>query len=295
MPHIPKTLSFYAARLLNAALSRLQPGEIEMLGRMCGSRLNFDEGQPIAIFAHHLWGAVSTVPNSAHLNGEQWLLERTGRFGFKTIFDVGANVGDWARLALTNHPQAELHCFEIVGTTFAQLKANLQDHAQRVVFNNFGLLDKEADVDVHVSDHHLVSSIYEIQVPENESRGIVRSSVVTGGGYARRQGIHAIDFLKVDVEGAEGQVLAGFADFFAAKAIRLLQFEYNRGAVYGGFLLKDAYALLRPHGYVLGKLTPKGVLFREFRVEHEDFSGPNYVACQESDAELIAAIGLKGA
>ncbi|HWN78276.1 MAG TPA: hypothetical protein VNN81_10445, partial [Bradyrhizobium sp.] len=92
---------------------------------------------------------------------------------------------------------------------------------------------------------------------------------------------------------AEGKVLAGFHESLSKADVKILQFEYNRGAVYGGFLLKDAYALLRPLGYVLGKLTPNGVLFREFRVEHETFGGPNYIACHEAESELIAAIAAR--
>jgi FkbM family methyltransferase len=294
MPDLAKTLCWYAVKFLNSALSLLDPQDVHSLARVYGRSLHFDEERPIAQFARHLWDTVATIPNSPELDGEKWLLECTRPFGFTTIFDVGANVGDWARIALQSHPGAIVHCFEIVENTFNQLRDNLAPYGDRVRLNSLGLLDYEGMVNIHISNSHLVSSIYQIEVAPSEKQSIISGAAIKGDDYVYRNDIKEIDFLKIDVEGAEGKVLAGFQECLKQTRIKMLQFEYNRGAVYGGFLLKDVYALLRPLGYVLGKLTPNGVIFREFRVDHEDFSGPNYVACHQSQSSLIAAIAAHG-
>ena len=82
----------------------------------------------------------------------------------------------------------------------------------------------------------------------------------------------------------------GFEPMISEKRIRLIQFEYNRGAIIGDFLLKHAYQFFRPRGYRLGKLTPGGVQFHDYELAHEDFLGPNYIACRDDDAELIRHI-----
>lgn len=59
-------------------------------------------------------------------DGEFSLLERTIGMNFDTIFDVGANVGRWAQKAAEVHPNATIHCFEIVPDTFSILLSKLK-------------------------------------------------------------------------------------------------------------------------------------------------------------------------
>lgn len=62
-------------------------------------------------------------------NGEAWLLQALSVQQPAVILDVGANVdvGDYARLALSHCPGAEVHCFEPMPAVFAQLEARLAD------------------------------------------------------------------------------------------------------------------------------------------------------------------------
>jgi len=55
-------------------------------------------------------------------NGEEALLRRALPAA-RIVFDVGANVGDWAAAALAINPAIELHAFEPSPTTFATLAA----------------------------------------------------------------------------------------------------------------------------------------------------------------------------
>jgi len=41
------------------------------------------------------------------------------------------------------------------------------------------------------------------------------------------------------------------------------------------------------HGYVLGRLYPRGVAFQGYNHMDENFVGGNYVACLEARADLI--------
>ena len=128
---------------------------------------------------------------------------------------------------------------------------------------------------------------------ENTAIGRIESNVQRGADYASAKGIDLIDFLKIDVEGAEGKVLEGFEPMFSQRQIRLVQFEYNRGAILGDFLLKHAYAFFTSRGYRLGKLMPEGVHFHDYHFGHEDFAGPNYVACRNDDDRLIRLVAAQ--
>jgi trans-aconitate methyltransferase len=55
-------------------------------------------------------------------NGEYWLLSRLGSFNPTTIFDVGANRGEWSEHCARAFPLAKIHSFEIVSQTAERLK-----------------------------------------------------------------------------------------------------------------------------------------------------------------------------
>src|SRR5258708_3137743 len=55
----------------------------------------------------------------------------------RVVFDVGANVGDWAKMALSINPSVNLHCFEPSHATYQRLVVNR--FPPNVVCNNIGL------------------------------------------------------------------------------------------------------------------------------------------------------------
>lgn len=274
--------------LQNWAISQFSPGEIETIAGHVVARIGRNPSHPLIVFARSLTERATTIPNRFTENGEQALLDRLAPLGFRVLFDVGANVGNWSTYALKVFPQAELHAFEIVPTTFQELRTRLPEE-RRVHLNQFGLSDQPRRVAVHIYDSNLISSIFALD-NDSDAVGQVDCEVQCGANYAALRGIENIDFLKVDVEGAEGKVLAGFAPMIGRRLVRLIQFEYNRGAILGDFLLKHAYGFLVPQGYRLGKLMPDGVHFHSYHFSHEDFIGPNYIACRDDDAELIRLI-----
>ena len=66
---------------------------------------------------------------------------------------------------------------------------------------------------------------------------------------------------------------------FVAGRIDVLQFEYNWRWIDARYFLKDAFALLLPLGYLIGKVTPAGVEFYDrWHFELETFREANFVA-----------------
>jgi FkbM family methyltransferase len=275
----------------------LTPNQIETI-----ARLNFVDGEPAAraafeVFAKATHDLSSAAPNMFRLNGEAWLIEHTARFGFRTIFDVGANIGEWAGHAYKYHPGATIHCFEILPSTYDLLAERIGARRDRCVLNRFGLAERDGEVEVFHDSNPLISSIYDFSSDDAKHRAMCK--VRRGDDYARDNGIAQIDLLKIDVEGAEATVIKGFEGLLQQRAIRIVQFEYNRGAIVSHFLLKDFYDLFARWDYVLGRLGPEGVTFRDYHWAHEDFNGPNYVACRRDDRAIQAAItvsaGARGA
>jgi FkbM family methyltransferase len=221
-------------------------------------------------------------------NGEERVLDAFGQIGARRIFDVGAHRGDWTALALSHVPAAEIHAFEVVpdvaaatAERFAQLDA--------VTVNAVGLGDREAEVEIRFfPDAPVLASLHDLPHEAPSERRAGRT--ITGDAYCEAGGIDRIDLLKIDVEGHELSVLRGFDRLLSGGRVRAVQFEYGWASIYTKSLLHDLQGRLTERGYVVGKVFPRTVLFRPYSVFDEDFLGPNYLAVQEGDEELRAAL-----
>lgn len=226
-------------------------------------------------------------------NGEEYLLDKLVSSDIKTVFDVGANIGNWIGIAHNKFSNSTIHAFEISKKTFKLLERRYQDNSQ-IVLNNFGLSDKSGEfkykdygMNSGVNSLILDSDFHDPQIKSN----IVKTMVDTGDEYCLNNNVDSIDFLKIDVEGAEHLVLGGFTNLLKSGKIKVIQFEYGYTHADAKFLMKDFYKLLKSFDYILGPLKPSGVIFMDFDYALNDFnSGPNYVAVHKNQIEIIDTI-----
>jgi len=220
-------------------------------------------------------------------NGERWLLRRLAAFKPAIVFDVGANVGDWLSVVLQELPTTHVHAFEIVEDTSAKLLQRMTGEPRSTI-NRFGLSDQSGTLTIRSFTASSTLATF-VPYPHGDYREVA-CPVRTGDEYLREHGISHIDLLKLDVEGAERPVLQGFDRALDAGQIDVIQFEYGRAVILTHFLLKDFYDLLESKGYALGKLYPDHVDFRAYKLEDEDFLGPNFVAVRLARHDIIQAL-----
>lgn len=219
-------------------------------------------------------------------NGEGWLLATLCGTSVRCLFDVGASVGDWTATARGMSPQAVVHCFEAAPQTAARLRRRFAADA-RVVVNAVGLADHGGEIRLRHFPDAVGFTTSVADYPRDLPHIEVTAPVTTGDDYVDRQGIEAIDLLKIDVEGGEPQVLRGFERSFVAGRIAAVQFEYGRVNILTRFLLKDFYEFFDGHGFTVGKLYPNYLDLRAYRLEDEDFVGPNFVAVRRDRQDLL--------
>ncbi len=212
-------------------------------------------------------------------NGEEFLLRDVlAPKNPSMIFDVGANDGAWALLAAQYCKRAKIHAFEIVPST-AEIGARNVAGESRIVYNSVGLADYSGSMPVRSFADHTHSTT--LDYPHDAPFETVKGRVAVGDDYCGGNDIGRIDLLKIDVEGAENKVIAGFSQMLRQRRIEMIQFEYGRANILTKFLLKDWYDLLAPMGYKIGKLYPDYIDFKDYDLRDEDFIGPNYVAMKE--------------
>ena len=132
------------------------------------------------------------------------------------IVDVGANNGDFSQAAGNTFPAARVLLFEPLPALQSVLEKHCQRHAPLWTLHACALSDQEGTLDLHIApEHDGIGSL------KGFSRSYLESTEATGeirkipcrvrrlDDVVGETGIGHIDLLKIDVEGAEFDVLAG--------------------------------------------------------------------------------------
>ncbi len=218
-------------------------------------------------------------------NGEATILKKLKSFQPKIIFDGGANVGKYSLLAAEFCTYSKIYAFEPVASTFELLKKKVSAH-QNIIPINAGLYNEQVKKEIKIYDSHTHSSLYEIKGIDYSVQKKELIELVTGDSFMKENKIEKIDFLKLDIEGAELNALQGFEKSLSENKIRMIQFEYGYINITSKNLLVDYYDFFKKYNYLLGKIYPKTVEFRNYKFKHEDFIGPNFIVVHESDISL---------
>ena len=214
-------------------------------------------------------------------NGERWLLDALRTEPIRTVLDVGANVGSWSLMAAELLPAATIYALEVIPETAAALRSRTvqQDRIKAV---NLGLAAHTGTLSLRYQRGASTHATF-TEYPHSWTGEQVECPVMRGDDFLAREGIGDVDFLKLDVEGAEHLVLQGLESSLRRQGVRFVQFEYGRVNILTHFLLRDFHQLFASYGYVVGKIYPDYVDFREYELGDEDFMGPNYLACRTGD------------
>ena len=143
-----------------------------------------------------------------------------GRDGVKTVFDVGANVGQSAVKYARQFPKAQIYSFEPVVDTYQKLVAATRQFS-RVKPYNLGMGREPGKVTIHVNPLSETSSIRHCR-PEDRPETIELESIAS---FAEKHQMETIDFLKVDTEGHDLEVLAGASALLRQHKIRFFLSE----------------------------------------------------------------------
>jgi len=220
----------------------------------------------------------------AYSNGEYRVL-RTVMPESRVVFDVGAHVGDWCEAALAINPALEIHAFEPACDSFAALAAK---HLRQVKASNLGLgaIAEEREL-FSFGPHTQLRSLYRREGLE-EDYGIAapvaseRVHLTTLDDYCAAHGVERIDYLKIDAEGHDLQVLRGARGMLGRRAVRIIQFEYGQANIESRDLLKDFFAFFRDYAYNLHKVHADGYsLHPRYNARLDNFQYQNWLAVGE--------------
>lgn len=175
-----------------------------------------------------------------------------------TVLDVGANVGEltvlFSRLA---GDTGVVHAFEPTRAADRLESACAALGRPNVVVNRVAVGAAAGRATLHVYDEEHLSwssfverplADYGLEVLPPEA---IEVDVVTLDEYCAAATIEQVDLLKIDVEGAEVDVLRGARELLASQRIACCVFEWGQTTIDAGYAEDDLRALLEPAGYTI--------------------------------------------
>lgn len=222
-------------------------------------------------------------------NGENKILTEFFKlYKSPIVFDVGCNKGEWSLCCQSHNKNTIIHAFEPISKTF-----ELYNKKAKVTKSNnvaLGNTNEPIKMFFYPNDSTITSKYW---FPRKINREIVEVQSIKGIDYCNENKIERIDFLKIDTEGAEFEILKGFEDMLKEGKIDIIQFEYGYINVISHTLLFDFYILLKQYGYTIGKITQNGVNFKDYSFDDENWKAPNVLAVKSELTKFIDKIKLK--
>jgi len=205
-----------------------------------------------------------------------------------TAFDVGANYGIYTLMLARLAGAANVHAFEPERWNFYRLRCNLTiNEVGPLHAHNWAVAHESGQVRLNVFGpedhgwHSLGRPCLDLGDRIAKPRETRTVEAVALDDYCRAREIERIDFLKVDVEGAELEVFQGASRLFEQQRIGAVLFEIAKPMLEGmGCSTEDVFAFLRGQGFGIFAFKPRGKLQAVAGVP-EVFQ-QNYLALPES-------------
>jgi len=224
-----------------------------------------------------------------YTNGEVDALNFFLREG-QVVFDIGGNIGEWSENVLMRVNNVELCIFEPIPSLANLLKNKFRQ--KNVYINELAISSKETvQPFYYYGKEHGLSGLYfreclEKLINEKPQKLLVRTTSLDK--FCLGKVIKEIDYLKIDTEGSELDVLTGAESLLKRQAISIIQFEYGGAFLDSHATLEEVYRLLCSHGYQLYRIAPKTLIFlSEWRDELEVFQYSNYIALSPKAVKFL--------
>ena len=188
------------------------------------------------------------------------------QFDNPLIFDVGANVGQSVKILKKIFPNAIIHCFEPDNNAYKILFKSYYNN-ETVKLNPFGLGEKNEHLEFNSYIETGKSSFYKLNLDTEFIKykanvwgvdqkeyldSTYQKEIKTIDNYCEQNNIKKIDFLKIDTQGYEENVINGANKMIKNNLIDVIQLELIFSSVYQKNInIYDIEKILIPNGYKL--------------------------------------------
>lgn len=142
----------------------------------------------------------------------------------QTVFDVGANVGQTVLKWNKFFPKTTYHCFEPVKSTFEILRQNTSQ-LSNVVYHNCALGAEVRTGVMTLFEDSRMNSLQQSDGDRNRRLGTEQITLSSVDQVCEEYKIDKVDFMKIDTEGFDIEVLKGARNMLESGRISFIQVE----------------------------------------------------------------------
>ena len=175
------------------------------------------------------------------------------------IFDVGQNMGQSTDmflkiLKINDISNYEIHAFEPEKKSYDVCYKKFSTN-KNIILNNIGLSDNNSvkQRDFYEYENNLYNSLYKIDRTHFKVKNVSQVFITSINKYCEENNINKINFLKIDTEGEEPNIIEGASHLISKNLIHYIDTELTVGSFY---LNKKSNIL-----DIENKLTPMYCLF----------------------------------
>ncbi|HEX9198464.1 MAG TPA: FkbM family methyltransferase [Acidobacteriaceae bacterium] len=241
----------------------------EKLLKLCHAGMNYGGGQ------------------SVRSSGELGALNFASRYfkpnGPIVIFDVGANDGEYIEAArrVISHSDLHIFSFEPQYSCFQALQSSYGDDPH-VCLRQAALGKEVGTVDLFFSEAGSSSaSLHRVETHAGSRSESVEMTTVDD--VCQEKGLEYIDFLKIDTEGHEIDVLLGARLMVQAGRITAIQFEFGDTFLHTNYHFHDIFNMLSPSHTIFRILRSGLIEVPRYTHDLEIFKLANFL-CIRKDA-----------
>lgn len=207
------------------------------------------------------------------------------------VFDIGANIGEWSLYVQKSCPNIKkIYVFEPTPTSFLRLKETSETTPIHPF--NIGFSSKKHDSNIFIFESNSELNTIHNRDGLSESVRILKSHVKvpidlkTVDEFCLENNVQNIDFIKIDTESHEVDVLIGMSEMLKRELVKVVQFEYGGTYIDSRRLLKDAYAVFENKPYSIYLLHPDHLQFANIYDQSlENFYYKKFIAISRSFLE----------
>jgi FkbM family methyltransferase len=199
------------------------------------------------------------------------------------LFDIGANMGHYSEVLIKEFENFEIviHAFEPLPVPYGNMKKLFDQKGGKFHPHNFGLGNINGRVQFYVDNETSeLGSIFHRDMSDIDIHFSIEKQIEIkrADDFCLEYNIPHIHFMKIDVEGAEIEVMKGADKLLSGGKIDFIQFEFGAGNSDSKTYMKDFFGVLNKH-YLLFRILKDGLLLMEsYHNDYEILVMGNYFA-----------------